>query len=282
MKIIATIPQLRAQISEWRNHKQRIALVPTMGNLHSGHLRLVEQAFAVADRVVVSIFVNPLQFGVGEDYETYPRTLEADSHQLEQLGTHLLFTPNVADLYPTGMEATTYVKVPGLSEILCGASRPVFFNGITSVVNRLFNIVQPDKALFGEKDYQQLLIIKRMVADLFMPLEIIGVPIVREADGLAISSRNHYLNTEQRALAPRLFQVIDHLRIKIESGERDFARLENQAIQTLAQEGFEPDYVAVRRRHALEIPTALDTDLMILAAAYLGTARLIDNMFCKH
>lgn len=249
-----------------------------MGNLHAGHLSLVEQALSVAERVVVSIFVNPLQFGVGEDYQTYPRTFEADCEKLEQIGTDLLFTPSVTDIYPAGMEATSYVTVPGLSNVLCGASRPGHFRGVATVVNILFNIVQPDKALFGQKDYQQLVIIKRMVADLFMPIEIIGVPIVREADGLAMSSRNQYLsNAEQRAIAPRLFQTIDNIRIQIQSGERNYTRLENEAMQRLADAGFKPDYVAVRQAQTLDLPTAADKDLVILAAAWLGKARLIDN-----
>jgi pantoate--beta-alanine ligase len=278
IKTISTIPELRAQISEWRSKKQSIALVPTMGNLHAGHLSLVEQALSVAERVVVSIFVNPLQFGVGEDYQTYPRTFEADCEKLEQIGTDLLFTPSVTDIYPAGMEATSYVTVPGLSNVLCGASRPGHFRGVATVVNILFNIVQPDKALFGQKDYQQLVIIKRMVADLFMPIEIIGVPIVREADGLAMSSRNQYLsNAEQRAIAPRLFQTIDNIRIQIQSGERNYTLLENEAMQRLADAGFKPDYVAVRQAQTLDLPTAADKDLVILAAAWLGKARLIDN-----
>jgi len=271
MNTISTIPNLRAQINEWRRQKKTIALVPTMGNLHAGHLSLVEQA--VADRVVVSIFVNPLQFGVGEDYQTYPRTFEADCEKLEKVSTHLLFTPSVTELYPAGM--SSYVTVPKLSNILCGASRPDHFKGVATVVNILLNIVQPDKALFGEKDYQQLMIIKRMVADLFMPIEIIGVPIVREADGLAMSSRNQYLNAEQRAIAPCLWKTIDKMRL--ESGERNYTSLEKNAMQALAELGFKPDYVAVRQAQTLELPTAADKDLVILAAAWLGKARLIDN-----
>jgi len=279
MKTISTIPDLRAQINEWRSQKKTIALVPTMGNLHAGHLSLVEQA--VADRVVVSIFVNPLQFGVGEDYQTYPRTFEADCEKLEKVSTHLLFTPSVTELYPAGMEATSYVTVPKLSNVLCGASRPGHFNGVATVVNILLNIVQPDKALFGEKDYQQLMIIKRMVADLFMPIEIIGVPIVREADGLAMSSRNQYLIAEQRAIASGLFQTIDNMRFKIESGERNYTSLEKKAMQALAEAGFKPDYVAVRQAQTLDMPTAADKDLVILAAAWLGKARLIDNILSR-
>jgi pantoate--beta-alanine ligase len=281
MQIISKIPDLRAQIKQWRSQQHCIAFVPTMGNLHAGHLSLVEKALTVADRVVVSIFVNPLQFGVGEDYGTYPRTLEADCEKLQQLNTHLIFTPTRTDIYPSDLETITSVQVPGLSEILCGASRPIFFKGVATVVNLLFNLVQPDKAIFGKKDYQQLLVVKRMVADLLMPIEIIGSPIEREADGLALSSRNNYLNQEQRSIAPQLFQTIYNLKLTIEQGERDFIRLENNAKQNLSDIGFKPDYIAIRRTHALEIPLKTDQDLMILAAASLGTTRLIDNICCE-
>ncbi len=280
MKTVAQIPQLRAQVAQWRAEKQCIAFVPTMGNLHDGHLTLVRYALAIADRVVVSIFVNPLQFGVGEDYHTYPRTLAADSEKLEQLGVHLLVIPHVEEIYPLGIAVTTYLQVPQLGEILCGASRPNFFKGVATVVNLLFNLVQPDKALFGEKDYQQLLIIKRMVADLFIPIEIVNVPTMREPDGLAMSSRNHYLDVQQRAMAPYLFQVLSKMKSQIETGHHDFSLLENQAIEHLIQAGFQPDYVTVRCRHDLAIPTDADKELIILAAVQLGTARLIDNIFC--
>jgi pantoate--beta-alanine ligase len=280
MKIMTQIAELRAQISEWRNNKQRIALVPTMGNLHDGHVTLVQQALAIADRVVVSIFVNPLQFGVTEDYQTYPRTLAKDSEKLAQPGVHLLFNPAVTTIYPGGMEATTSIQVPKLSEILCGASRPILFKGVATVVNILFNLIQPDKALFGEKDYQQLLIIKRMVADLFIPIEIIGVPTVREPDGLAMSSRNHYLNSAQRVIAPYLFKILNEMKAEIAAGQREFPGLESEAIESLKQNGFNPDYVSVRCRHDLTIPTPTDKNLIILAAAWLGPARLIDNIFC--
>ena len=279
MKIVTKITELRTQINEWRNNKQCIALVPTMGNLHDGHLTLVKQALAIADRVVVSIFVNPLQFGATEDYHTYPRTLAEDSEKLAQLGVQLLFNPAVTTIYPAGIEATTSVQVPKLSEILCGASRPVFFKGVATVVNILFNLVQPDKAVFGEKDYQQLLIIKRLVTDLFIPIEIVSVPTMREADGLAMSSRNHYLNPAQRAIAPHLFQILNDMKAKIAAGQQEFALLESEAIANLKQAGFKPDYVSVRCRHDLTLPIPKDNNLIILAAAWLGPARLIDNIF---
>ena len=279
MKIITQLTKLRAQIHEWRHNQQSIALVPTMGNLHDGHLTLVKQALAIADQVVVTIFVNPLQFGATEDYHTYPRTLAEDSEKLEQLGVQLLFNPAVTTIYPAGVEATTNVQVPKLSEILCGASRPGFFKGVATVVNILFNLVQPDKALFGEKDYQQLLIIKRLVTDLFIPIEIVSVPTVREADGLAMSSRNHYLNPAQRTIAPHLFQILNDMKAKIVVGQQNLALLENEAINNLQQAGFKPDYVSIRCRHDLTLPTSKDDNLIILAAAWLGPARLIDNIF---
>ena len=278
MKIITQIAELRAQIQAWRHSQQRIALVPTMGNLHDGHLTLVKQALAIADQVVVSIFVNPLQFGATEDYHTYPRTLAEDSEKLAQLGVQLLFNPAVTTIYPVGIAATTSVQIPKLSEILCGASRPGLFKGVATIVNILFNLVQPDKAVFGEKDYQQLLIIKRLVTDLFIPIEIVSVPTVREADGLAMSSRNHYLNPTQRAIAPYLFQMLNEMKVKIAAGQSEWALLASEAIANLKHAGFKPDYVSIRCRHDLTVPTPEDHNLIILAAAWLGAARLIDNI----
>lgn len=267
--------QIITSISEM--HKlDNAALVPTMGNLHAGHLSLVKKAKSVVEKVIVSIFVNPLQFGPSEDFATYPRTFEQDCHQLEQLGVDIVFVPQITDIYPNGMENSTYVQVPNLGKILCGVSRPIFFKGITTVVNILFNLVQPDKALFGEKDYQQLFLIRRMVKDLFMPIEIIGMPIVRESDGLAMSSRNNYLTTEQRKTAPILFQTIDNIRQKLKAGNRDFATLEQQAIAKLTESGFAPDYFKIYCTD-LTVPTSKDSNLVILAAVNLGTTRLIDN-----
>lgn len=287
MQSISNISVLRTLLNEWRKQGQTIALVPTMGNLHAGHLSLVEHAATVADRVVLSIFVNPLQFGANEDYLQYPRTLEADREQLlrmaklKQTGVDVFFTPNATEMYPRGLHAMTCVTVPELSDILCGVARPGHFTGVATVVNMLFNIVQPVKALFGEKDYQQLLVIKRMVADLLLPIEIIGRPTVREQDGLAMSSRNHYLNAEQRALAPRLFQTLTALKKQIEAGERDFIALENYASTSLSNVGFVPDYVAVRHANTLALPQITETDLVVLVAARLGKTRLIDNIRVK-
>lgn len=278
MKIISSFPDLRTHLNTWRQAGQTIAFVPTMGNLHAGHINLVKAAQTVANRVVVSIFVNPLQFGPTEDYQSYPRTLEADCEKLKEVHTDLLFTPNVTDIYPQGMEVSTRVEVPQLSDILCGAARPGHFIGVATVVNKLFNIVQPDQALFGEKDYQQLQIIKRMVADLNMPIDIISVPTCRESDGLAMSSRNSYLDTKQRRQAPQLYQILNQLKTQIETGRRNFTQMEIQAISQLTEAGWNPDYVAVCTANSLTLPSLEDKHLVILAAARLGKTRLIDNI----
>jgi pantoate--beta-alanine ligase len=278
MKILSSLPDLRIHLNAWRQAGQTIAFVPTMGNLHAGHINLVKAAQTVANRVVVSIFVNPLQFGAGEDYQTYPRTLEADCEKLIAVNTDLLFTPNVTDIYPQGMAVSTRVEVPQLSDILCGAARPGHFIGVATVVNKLFNIVQPDKALFGEKDYQQFQIIKRMAVDLNMPIDIISVPTCRESDGLAMSSRNSYLDAKQRRTAPQLYQTLNQVKTQIEAGRRDFTYLEEQAISQLIETGWNPDYVAVRTANSLTLPSTADNHLVILAAARLGKTRLIDNI----
>jgi pantoate--beta-alanine ligase len=271
-------PDLRGQIAQWRSQGQRIGFVPTMGNLHQGHLQLVRQAQARAERVVVSIFVNPLQFGANEDFASYPRTLEEDKALLQAEGVDLLFAPGVELIYPQGQQVHTQVHVPGISELLCGASRPGHFIGVATIVCKLFNLVQPDLALFGEKDFQQLLVIRRMVADLALPVEIIGIPTVREADGLAMSSRNRYLSAAERERAPALYQSLSRLADAVRGGERDFARLEREAEAELKQAGFAPDYLSLRRAADLQPASAEDQDLVALAAARLGGARLIDNL----
>jgi pantoate--beta-alanine ligase len=278
MQTIDSISQLREQIATWRRAGERIALVPTMGNLHAGHLELVNQAREQADRVVVSIFVNPLQFGAGEDFDSYPRTLEQDSAQLEQAGTDLLFAPNVEEVYPRPQEQQAKITVPRLSEILCGASRPGHFSGVATVVCKLFNMVQPDLALFGEKDFQQLLVIRHMVEDLCLPVEIRGVPTVREEDGLARSSRNGYLTPDERFRAPVLYRILCETAQVIQTGDRNFEGLEIAANERLVSAGFGPDYFSIRRASDLELPEAGDRELVILAAAHLGRARLIDNL----
>ncbi len=274
------IPALRARIADWRARGQRIALVPTMGNLHAGHLSLVEAAQARAERVVVSIFVNPMQFNDKQDFASYPRTLEDDRRKLEDVSVDLLFLPEQAALYPRGLESSTRVTVPGLSDILCGAFRPGHFAGVATVVCMLLNIVQPDLAVFGEKDFQQLLLIRRMAHDLHLPVEIVGMPTRREEDGLAMSSRNHYLTPQERRRAPALFQVLSHARETIlqHSGACDFRDLEADSMERLRERGLRPEYFSVRRARDLALAGPEDEDLVVLAAAWLGSARLIDNV----
>lgn len=278
MRTEHTLCSLRGRLQQWWMAGESVALVPTMGNLHAGHLALVKQARQQADRVVVTIFVNPTQFGVGEDFSSYPRTLERDTRLLTQAEVDLLFAPGVEQLYPGGQCDGTYVEVPGLSGILCGASRPGHFRGVATVVTKLFNAVQPDIALFGEKDYQQLLVIRRMTRELCLPVDIIAVPTVRESDGLALSSRNGYLTEEQRKRAPLLYKSLLSCKEQIFSGKRDYASLVSQAEADLLAAGFEPDYFEVRRADNLAEPTIDTHELVILAAARLGRTRLIDNI----
>lgn len=274
---ITDIPALQHQIKHWRAQQQRLAFVPTMGNLHQGHLQLVEQAKSCADKVLVSVFVNPMQFPPGSDYKHYPRTLKEDAKQLESLGVDVLFAPEVTDIYPENLEHTTKVAVPGLSDILCGEFRPGHFVGVTTIVAKLFNLVQPDIAIFGEKDYQQLVIIKKMVEDLGFPVEIHSGATVREADGLAMSSRNQYLTETERKNAPLLYRTLLYAKEQINSGA-DFATIEADAIQQLTHAGFKPDYVSIRNADTLAAEIATGNSLVILAAAWLGKARLIDNI----
>lgn len=277
MQTVHKIADLRVQVMAWRRAGERIALVPTLGNLHQGHIRLVEQARALADRSVASIFVNPMQFGANEDFNSYPRTLEEDKIKLEQADLDLLFAPNTAELYPRGLESMTRVEVPGLSDILCGAVRPGHFTGVATVVTKLFNIVRPDVAVFGEKDWQQLIVIRRLTDDLNLPVQIIGVPTVREADGLAMSSRNSYLSPNERAIAPTLYAVMEAAAKRLRAGEQDYRSIEETAWVALEGAGFRPDYFQVRQANELARPDAHSTDLRILAAAWLGRTRLIDN-----
>lgn len=281
MQTLETIAQLGEQLAKWRQAGERIAFVPTMGNLHAGHLSLVAHARELAERVVASIFVNPLQFGQGEDLDAYPRTPEEDALKLQQAGVDLLFRPQEAEVYPQGREGLTFVEVPGISDILCGASRPGHFRGVATVVAKLFNMVQPDVACFGEKDYQQLTVLRRMVAELNFPIEIVGVATEREADGLAMSSRNGYLTAEERRIAPQLYQSLQALAGQLRAGNRNWALLEQQARERLAGAGLRPDYVSIRRAADLGPPGPAETALVILAAAFLGRARLIDNLLIK-
>ncbi|MBO2564162.1 pantoate--beta-alanine ligase [Shewanella algae] len=277
MLTTAKIDEIRARVREWRQKGETVAFVPTMGNLHQGHVSLILEAARRADHVVASIFVNPLQFGKNEDLDAYPRTLGADQQKLTEAGCELLFTPTPELIYPKGLDAQTFVEVPGISDELCGASRPGHFRGVATIVCKLFNIVQPDIALFGRKDYQQLLVIKTMVTDLSLPIEVIGVETVREDSGLALSSRNGYLTEAEKALAPKLKASMDKLAEAIVLGQ-DIDQAISNAKEFLRAAGLEPDYLEVREASSLKPVNSDDKSLVILAAAYLGKARLIDNM----
>lgn len=278
MQTYSTNTPLQTALREARKAEQSIAFVPTMGNLHEGHLDLVHKAHNLCDVVIVSIFVNPLQFGAGEDLDTYPRTLAADKEKLFAQGVDILYTPNVEEIYPEGMKGQTLVRVPGLSETLCGSSRPGHFDGVTTVVSKLFNIVQPDVAVFGEKDFQQLSIIQKMVRDLCMPVKIVGTTTARDEDGLAKSSRNGFLSAEQRQIAPVIHQTLVTCREAIACGFDNFLQLESHARMKLLQAGFEPDYFAIRDARTLRAVTEDTEEIAILAAARLGQTRLIDNV----
>lgn len=275
MQTVDTINAVREQVRQWKLEGLRVAFVPTMGNLHAGHISLVDEAHCHADRVVASIFVNPTQFGPSEDFDAYPRTLAEDQQKLDAAGCHLLFAPAVVEMYPRAN--TTWVDVDHLGDYLCGANRPGHFRGVTTVVSKLFNIVQPDVACFGEKDFQQLAVIQRMVDDLFFPVKIIAVPTAREASGLAMSSRNGYLGDAEKALAAQLQQTLRAMCAAIESGTDDFRALESEYSQTLQAKGFEVDYLTVAYADDL-VPAQLpDRPLVIAVAAKLGSTRLIDN-----
>ncbi|MFK8067825.1 MAG: pantoate--beta-alanine ligase [Gammaproteobacteria bacterium] len=279
MNTIHHVAELRSQIKKWRMDGESICLVPTMGNLHEGHLALVDRAKQLSDHVIASIFVNPMQFIQGEDFETYPRTMEQDSLALFERGVNTLFAPEVGEVYPAGLENHTEVSVPALDGFLCGASRPGHFNGVATVVSKLFNLVQPDTAIFGQKDYQQLLVIKRMVHDLCIPIDIQSLPTVREEDGLALSSRNGYLSETDRTKAPVLYQQLIEISEQIKNGNNNFFDLEKVGNEKLKQHGFEPEYLSVYRQDDLTIADQnLDQNLVILVAARLGTTRLIDNI----
>ncbi|MEO8490083.1 pantoate--beta-alanine ligase [Pseudomonas sp.] len=278
MNSVKTVRELRAAVAHARSAGKRIGFVPTMGNLHSGHATLVTKAAQQSDFVVASIFVNPLQFGAGEDLDKYPRTLAADQEKLLQAGCNLLFAPTVEEMYPGGTTGQTRVSVAQVSEGLCGASRPGHFEGVATVVSKLFNMVQPDMAVFGQKDYQQLAVIRAMVHDLNMPIQIIGEPTVRAEDGLALSSRNGYLSEEQRAVAPVLYRSLSQIGAAIKAGNRDFDRLRAEQIQQIEAAGLRLDYLEVRQGVHLRPATPDDRDVVILVAAYLGATRLIDNL----
>ncbi|EEZ5715019.1 pantoate--beta-alanine ligase [Escherichia coli] len=277
MLIIETLPLLRQQIRRLRMEGKRVALVPTMGNLHDGHMKLVDEAKARADVVVVSIFVNPMQFDRPEDLARYPRTLQEDCEKLNKRKVDLVFAPSVKELYPNGTETHTYVDVPGLSTMLEGASRPGHFRGVSTIVSKLFNLVQPDIACFGEKDFQQLALIRKMVADMGFDIEIVGVPIMRAKDGLALSSRNGYLTAEQRKIAPGLYKVLSSIADKLQAGERDLDEIITIAGQELNEKGFRADDIQIRDADTLLEVSETSKRAVILVAAWLGDARLIDN-----
>jgi pantoate--beta-alanine ligase len=278
MNTVNTVIELRAAVAQARAEGKRIGFVPTMGNLHSGHMALVSRARQHADFVVASIFVNPLQFGANEDLGSYPRTLAADQEKLVAAGCNLLFAPTVGEMYPMGTGEQTRVSVPQLSEGLCGASRPGHFEGVATVVSKLFNMVQPDLAVFGQKDYQQLAVIRAMVRDLNMPIQLIGEPTVRADDGLALSSRNGYLSPEQRAIAPVLYRSLQAMASALRGGERDLQGLMTEHRKRITDSGMRPDYLEIRHTDTLRAATPADHDLVILVAAYLGSTRLIDNL----
>ncbi|MCA2151494.1 pantoate--beta-alanine ligase [Escherichia coli] len=277
MLIIETLPLLRQQIRRLRMEGKRVALVPTMGNLHDGHMKLVDEAKARADVVVVSIFVNPMQFDRPEDLTRYPRTLQEDCEKLNKRKVDLVFAPSVKEIYPNGTETHTYVDVPGLSTMLEGASRPGHFRGVSTIVSKLFNLVQPDIACFGEKDFQQLALIRKMVADMGFDIEIVGVPIMRAKDGLALSSRNGYLTAEQRKIAPGLYKVLSSIADKLQVGERDLDEIITIAGQELNEKGFRADDIQIRDADTLLEVSETSKRAVILVAAWLGDARLIDN-----
>jgi pantoate--beta-alanine ligase len=278
MNILSTINELRAQVANWRRSGDKIAFVPTMGNLHDGHLQLVDMAKKHADKVIVSIFVNPMQFGQNEDLANYPRTPDADIAGLQQHAADALFTPTPQLIYPRGLAVQTFVEVPQLGDLHCGANRQGHFRGVSTVVCKLFNLVQPDIACFGKKDYQQLAIIRQMVIDLSLPIEIIGVATERASDGLALSSRNGYLTQAERAKAPALYQLLQQLKAAIAAGNHDYRALEQHTKAQLTAEGFVPDYVNISNRHSLTLASDAAEPKVILAAAKLGTTRLIDNL----
>ncbi|WP_281549113.1 pantoate--beta-alanine ligase [Kluyvera cryocrescens] len=277
MLIIETLPLLRQHIRRLRQEDKRVALVPTMGNLHDGHMTLVEEAKTRADVVIVSIFVNPMQFDRAEDLANYPRTLQEDCEKLNKRKVDYVFAPAVAEIYPQGTESHTFVDVPGLSTMLEGASRPGHFRGVSTIVSKLFNLIQPDIACFGEKDFQQLALLRKMVADMGYDIEIVGVPIIRAKDGLALSSRNGYLTAEQRKIAPGLYKVLSSVAEKLKAGERDQDEIITLAEQALNEKGFRADDIQIRDADTLLDLTENSKRAVILMAAWLGKARLIDN-----
>jgi pantoate--beta-alanine ligase len=281
VKQIHSIDELRAAISAWREVGDTVALVPTMGNLHKGHISLAKLAAEYAEHVVVSVFVNPTQFGPNEDFDAYPRTLAADARKLSHAGMDIMFAPSVKEIYPRGLDNGTQVLVPGLSDQLCGAARPGHFAGVTSVVCRLLNICAPDVAVFGQKDYQQWIILRKMVADLHSPVRLVAGPTMREKSGLAMSSRNSLLDDAQRDKAASIFSALIGVEQQLQAGRRDYAKLEDEAAGHIRDAGLETEYVAIRRSLDLGMPEKDTPRLSVLAAARLGKVRLIDNVLVE-
>lgn len=278
MQVVDSIASLRELITQWKRSGQTVGFVPTMGNLHDGHLRLVKRAKAHNDKVIVSIFVNPMQFGANEDLDAYPRTIEEDKAKLIADGADAVFLPSVSDMYPAGLDVQTYVEVPGISDVLCGASRPGHFRGVATVVSKLFNMVQPDDAFFGEKDYQQLQVIRTMVRDLSMAVTVHGVPTEREESGLAMSSRNGYLTAEEKATASLIYKAMQQMKTAIDEGNTDFLAIENAAVSELEQHGFKNDYVKVVNAQTFMPAMPNDAHIVIVVALFMGKTRLIDNL----
>ncbi len=278
MQTVTTIEAVRAHVRAWRAAGLRVAFVPTMGNLHAGHMSLLTAARNRADRVLASVFVNPLQFGPNEDFASYPRTPIEDERLLTEAHCDLLFTPSVAEIYPCDGTQLTLVSVRGLSSILCGKFRPGHFDGVATVVAKLFGIVAPDVAVFGEKDYQQFMLIRRMTIDLAIPVEVIGASTVRAEDGLAMSSRNRYLTAEERARAPALYQALHAAAVALASGNREYAAIEREGSLALERAGLRPDYFSILSARDLATPDSRPDELVVLTAARLGRSRLIDNL----
>lgn len=278
LRLAPNIEALNNELARFDMEGATIALVPTMGNLHEGHISLVKLGLELADAVIATIFVNPMQFGPNEDLDAYPRTLADDIEKLSAAGCSVLFHPSTDEIYPEGIPAHTQVSVPGLTDALCGASRPGHFDGVTTIVAKLFNLVGPDIAIFGEKDLQQLLVIKKMTDDMGFPIEIVGAPIARAEDGLALSSRNGYLSPEERAIAPELQRQLQNIERSILAGRHDFEAMAENAKDHLAETGFEPDYIEIRNRDDLKLASEGDKRIAIFAAAKLGKTRLIDNI----
>jgi pantoate--beta-alanine ligase len=280
MQTFTRISELREAVTRWRLARESIAFVPTMGNLHMGHASLMSAAHLHGRRVISSIFVNPMQFGPSEDFSAYPRTPDDDGNLLREYGVDALFHPTVDEMYPAGSVGSTVIDVPGLTDILCGVHRPGHFQGVATVVVKLLSLVQPDVAIFGEKDFQQLTVIRRVVDDLNLPVKIVGAPTVRAEDGLALSSRNRYLSPAERAAAPAMYRALDKARRRIEAGDTDYSGMQAEGLAAMTSAGIKPDYFEVRTAGRLAVPTPADVHVVTLAAGRLGKARLIDNLQC--